>query len=144
MKRMAYGILLISAFALVLGGGSAFGQGQRMEDYQRKLAETFGGIRVSSDYLKKLTGSTTFVNLTILDEGLSDTSDLRVDSLTSFAVLMTGHFALKTSLRFLFDNAPSFVRLPLTLPSGMKTDVLVPVQAEELDTVFTVALVINF
>ncbi len=106
--------------------------------------KTFPGLRLSSDFLRRLTGNTELTNLTIADENLDDTSDFRLDSLTAIAVSLTDHLALKVSLRFLFDNVPSFIEVPLEFPLGNPLDILVPVQADKLDTTFSTALVINF
>lgn len=105
---------------------------------------TFGGLRLSSDFMQKLTGTTTFTNVTIADENLDDTADFRLNNLAALAVSMTGHLAIKVSLQFLFDNVPSFVEGQLVTPAGDLTGILVPVQADKLDTLFNVALVVNF
>jgi hypothetical protein len=107
-------------------------------------SQTFAGLRLSSDFLRKLSAATTLTNLTIADENLDDTSDLRIDSLTALAVAMSTHLAIQLSLRFLFDNVPSFLEAELITPAGIPTGILVPVEAEKLDTIFNVALVLNF
>ncbi len=106
---------------------------------------TFAGLTLSADLMRKLTGSTTSTHLTIAEENLDETDDLRLDSLTSVAVAMTGRLALQVSLKFLFDNVPSFVEADLISPlTGLPVGILVPVQADKLDTLFNVALVVNF
>jgi putative salt-induced outer membrane protein YdiY len=105
---------------------------------------TFAGLRLSSDFLRKLTGNTELTNLTIADENFDNTSDFRLDSLTAVAVSLNSHMALKVGLRFLFDNDPSFIEVPLEFPKGNPLGILVPVQADKLDTTFSTALVINF
>ncbi len=106
---------------------------------------TFPGLRLSADLMRKLTASTTLAHLTIAEENLDETDDFRLDSLTSVAVAMTDRFALQLSLKFLFDNVPSFVEAELLSPiTGLPVGVLVPVQAEKLDTLFNLALVVNF
>ncbi len=106
--------------------------------------KTFAGIRLASDFLKQLTGSTTLENLTIANENLEDTKDLRVDTLTSLSVGMADRLAIKLSFRLLFDNVPSFTEVPLLLPGGVLTEILVPVQADKLDKRFSLAVVVNF
>ena len=106
--------------------------------------ETFAGMRLSSDFMRKLTGNTTLTNVTIADENLNETADFRLDSLTALAVAINARLALKVSLQFLFDNEPSFIEAPLEFPPGNVLDILVPVPADELDTFFSVALVVNF
>jgi hypothetical protein len=106
---------------------------------------TFAGLRLSADVMRKLSASTTLTHLTILDENLDETDDLRLDSLTALAVSMTDRLALQVSLKLLFDNLPSFVEADLISPStGLPVGILVPIQAEKLDTLFNVALVLNF
>jgi Protein of unknown function, DUF481 len=106
---------------------------------------TFAGLRLSADLLRKLTPSTTLTHLTITEENLDDTEDFRLDSLTAVAVTMTERLALQVSLKFLFDNVPSFVEADLLSPiTGLPVGILVPVQADKLDTLFNVALVVNF
>jgi hypothetical protein len=106
---------------------------------------TFAGLRLSADLMRKLSASTTLTHLTIAEENLDDTDDFRLDSLTAVAVTMTDHLALQASLKFLFDNVPSFVEADLLSPTtGLPVGILVPVQADELDTLFNVALVVNF
>jgi hypothetical protein len=106
---------------------------------------TFAGLRLSADLMRKLSASTTLTHLTIADENLDDTDDFRLDSLTAVAVAMTDRLALQASLKLLFDNLPSFVEAELISPStGLPVGILVPVQAEKLDTLFNVALVVSF
>jgi hypothetical protein len=106
---------------------------------------TFAGLRLSADLMRKLSGSTTLTHLTIAEENLDETDDFRFDSLTALAVAMNDHLALQVSLKFLFDNVPSFVEADLISPTtGLPVGILVPVQADKLDTLFNVALVVNF
>jgi hypothetical protein len=105
---------------------------------------TFAGLRLSADLLRKLTASTTVTHLTIAEENLDETDDFRLDSVTALAVAMNERLALQLSLKFLFDNVPSFVEAELVTPGGLPTGILVPVQADKLDTLFNVALVLNF
>ncbi len=104
---------------------------------------TYAGLRLSTDFMRKLTGSTTVSNLTIADENLDYTNDFRLDSLTAVAVSMTSHLAVKVGLKLLFDNDPAFIEAEL-LTAGTPTGIFVPVQARKLDTLFNVALVVSF
>ncbi len=106
---------------------------------------TFAGLRLSADLMRKLTASTTVTHLTIAEENLDDTDDFRLDSLTAVGVAMTDRLAIQVSLKFLFDNVPSFVEADLLSPiTGLPVGILVPVQADKLDTLVNVALVVNF
>ncbi len=106
---------------------------------------TFAGLRLSLDLMRKLSASTTLSHLTIADENLDETDDFRLDSLTALAVAINKNLALQASVKFLFDNLPSFTKADLISPTtGLPVGVLVPVQADKLDTLVNVALVLNF
>ncbi|MGH9333121.1 MAG: DUF481 domain-containing protein, partial [Vicinamibacteria bacterium] len=49
---------------------------------------TYAGLRLSSDFMRKLSASTTLTNLNIAQENLDETDDFRLDSLTALAVSM--------------------------------------------------------
>jgi hypothetical protein len=105
---------------------------------------TFAGLRLSSDFMRKLTASTTLTNITVIDENLSDLKDFRLDALSAVAVAMSDHLALKVSLQLLFDADPAFIEAPLQSPPGNPTGTNVLIQTDELDTHFSVALVVSF
>ena len=77
------------------------------------------------------------VSLLVVDENLNDTEDLRADWTNSLTVAMSERLALKTSLQVLFDNQPSLTAVPLG-----DSEVLTPL--DKVDSIFTVALVVNF
>lgn len=108
------------------------------------LEDTFAGLRLSYDYLRKLTGTTTFISALILDENLEETDDVRTDWVNAVTVAVTKKVGLKVSLRLLADNLPSLVPVPLQFPRGVPTGESVLLPAEKLDTIFTVALVLDF
>jgi len=101
------------------------------------VEDSFMGIRGSYDYFRKLTESTDFASILVADQNLNETSDLRADWINSIAVAMSERLAIKTSLQLLYDKAPALVAVPLG-----DGEVLTPLG--ETDTVFTVALVVNF
>ena len=107
-------------------------------------SDSFVGIRLSSDYEQQLSAQTTFTNLTIADENLSETSDFRLDSLSAVAINLAAHLALKVSLRLLFDNQPSLLEASLEFPRGVPLGITVPIAAEKWDRLFNVALVLSF
>ncbi len=104
------------------------------------LSDTFVGVRVGSDYFRQLTESTEYQNVTILDYNFDESDDWRGDMTNSLAVAMNTRLAIKVSLRWLYDNRPSFVAVPLT--GGTTPTALF--ELDKLDTVFTASLVINF
>ena len=112
--------------------------------------DTFVGIRLSSTFLQKFgdNDAGTFGNDTIVDENLNETEDWRVNMTNWVALNMTGHLALKVSLQWLYDNLPSLKEVdlfPPTDPGGTGTPIgTVLVDLDELDSIFTTALVIKY
>ncbi|MDX1449974.1 MAG: DUF481 domain-containing protein, partial [Acidimicrobiia bacterium] len=104
--------------------------------------DRFAGLQFSAELEQVLTASTTYESKLVLDENLKNTDDLRGDFVNSLSVAMSERLALKTSLQILFDNQPSFVDVPL-FTGGVDTGNTVPAELKKVDSVFTVALVIN-
>jgi putative salt-induced outer membrane protein YdiY len=98
---------------------------------------SFVGLRGSYDYFRKLTGTTGFTSTLVVDQNLKTTEDLRADWTNSIAVAMSERLALKTSLQVLYDKDPALTEVPLG-----DTTVLTPLK--EVDSIFTVAIVVNF
>lgn len=108
---------------------------------------TFFGVRVTSSFMKKMGASTTYTNDTILDENSNETQDFRANMINAVSVQMTTHLALKVSLQCLYDNRPAMRSLDLydmDPGNGGTIQDTVTVELDELDTVFTRSLVINF
>ncbi len=104
--------------------------------------DSFAGLRAGWNYMNKLSDTTTFTNDLTLDDNLDETSDWRGDMLFGLATSMSEKLALKVGLQLLYDNEPSFESIPFTPLVG-------PVattnnQLDELDTIFTASLVVNF
>ncbi len=102
-------------------------------------SDGFFGLTASWDYLNQITETTQFTSELIVDENLKDTEDLRADFTNSIAVAISDQLALKTSLQLLFDNQPALEQFTLR---GTTTQVTR--ELEKVDSVFTVALVVNF
>ncbi len=102
-------------------------------------SDGFFGLTASWDYLNQITETTQFGSELIVDENLSDTDDLRADFTNFIAVAISDQLALKTSLQLLFDNQPALEQFTLR---GTTTQVTRDL--ESVDSVFTVALVVNF
>ena len=112
--------------------------------------DTFFGVRLTSTFLQKFgdgdNGS--YGNDTTIDENLDDTTDWRVNMTNWVSLNFTSHLALKVSLQWLYDNLPSLQAVnlyPTTDPGGAGTPIgtaLVPV--DDLDSIFTTALVIKY
>ena len=107
-------------------------------------SDTFGGFRATTDLGWKVSENTTFRSVLVLDENLADTDDLRLDVINSLSVAINSTLALKTSLQLRYDNQPSLAGIPLfdTNDNPLGTDVLA--ELDQLDTIFTATLVINF
>jgi putative salt-induced outer membrane protein YdiY len=105
--------------------------------------EDFGGLRIGWDYWRQLTGNTRFDSVLFLDENLSEGSDFRTDFTNSLAVSMSENLALKASYQLLFDNEPSGSLIPLVTLVGVPTGTLVLAPLDEVDSIFTLALVID-
>jgi putative salt-induced outer membrane protein YdiY len=99
--------------------------------------DAFVGLRGSYDFFRKLSETTDFTSALVLNENLNETSDLRADWVNSIAVAMSSTLALKASLQLLYDNEPSLVAVPLG-------DGEVLTSLDKVDSLFTVALVVNF
>jgi putative salt-induced outer membrane protein YdiY len=107
------------------------------------LDPTFLGARFAWGYLNKLTKTTTFTNVFIVDLNADETSDWRADLDNGLAVTISERIALKVGLQFLYDNEPSFELVPNETGGGAPLPA-VPYQLEELDTLLTISLVVNF
>ena len=107
-------------------------------------SSTFGGIRVSMNFRRRLTETANIESTLTLDENLTDTTDLRADLANSLAVDINSSLAVKTGLRLAWDNAPALTRAPLEEPEGAPTGETVLVPRHKLDSTLTIALVANF
>jgi putative salt-induced outer membrane protein YdiY len=110
----------------------------RQEDFpdNPNVDDSYAGLRLSDALLWKLGANTVFTNETIVNENVDETSDFRVDMTNALAVNMNKHLALKVSLQWLYDNEPAALVLSPT------DEVLV--EADDLDSIFTASLVVNF
>ncbi len=125
--------------------------GTKQEDVVEnpEVDDTFLGARVSWAYLHTFGAATTYTNDLVLDENLEETSDFRANMINSVAVAINTRLALKVSLQLLYDNDPSFVQVDLfdpadPPPGGTPTGTKVAVELDELDSLFTASLVVNF
>ena len=106
----------------------------------------FSGLRVASSLLRKMGDNATWTDDLILDENLDDTSDYRANMTNSLAVAMSRRLALKVNLQWLYDHEPAFQKVDLLNappPAGTKTGTVLA-QLDDLDTIFTASLVVNF
>ncbi len=106
-------------------------------------SQSFAGLRLGYEYGRQVTATTKVGSVLVADGNLDQTSDYRLDFSNWVKVAMSDRLALKVSLQALYDNQPSLVELPLVdamdLPTGTVTAPL-----DELDLLWTAALVVNF
>jgi len=107
---------------------------------------TWVGARFSWKYLNKFGANTTYENHLVLDANLEEGSRWRGDMINSVAVSMNSRLALKVSLQWLYENEPAYTAGELFSPGNppVSTGTTVPIQLDELDTIFTASLVVNF
>ena len=107
----------------------------------------FAGVRASWKYRHQLSETVRYTNNLILDYGLEESDNYRGDMINAVQVAMTNKVALKVSLRWLYNNLPPIETLPLfdADPNlgGVQTGT-VNYQLDELDTIFSTSIVINF
>ncbi len=108
--------------------------------------ETWIGARFSWKYLNKFGANTTYENLMVLDANLEEGSRWRGDMINSISVSMSSRLALKVSLQWLYENEPASTDGELFNPGNppTPTGTTVPIQLDELDSIFTASLVVNF
>jgi putative salt-induced outer membrane protein YdiY len=114
------------------------------DDVASSGSDTFAGARFSWDYWQRLTESTNFISMLIVDENLNDTDDLRGDLTNALSVAISDNLAFRTSLQLLWDNQPSLAGVLLEQPLGTPTGDTIFVELDKLDTVLSVALVATF
>lgn len=106
--------------------------------------DRYFGLGLSAEFMQKIGESTTYDHVTLINENLEETDDIRVNMTNSVAVSINSNLALKASLQFLYDNEPAFEELALFDTAGVDTGEVVLVELDELDTIFKTSLVINF
>jgi len=105
---------------------------------------SFAGLRVTAEAQRAISATTKFHSQLITDENLKQTKDLRADWTNALTVSINSNLALKTSYEVLYDNQPSLASIPLLLADGSPSGDKVAVPLKKVDSVFTVALVVNF
>jgi putative salt-induced outer membrane protein YdiY len=104
----------------------------------------FAGMRLRWE-LKQAVGShSKFTHVFLYDQNLGQADDRRFEADFALAVSINKTLALKSGLHFWYDHLPSLEQLALFLPSGVPTDLTVPVRLKKVDTQAIVALVVNF
>lgn len=108
------------------------------------LDDGFLGVRLTSDSWRRLTSSTEYTSLLIVDVNADETEDYRADFVNSLAVAVSERLALRVSLQLLYDHLPALTQVDLFLPDGTPAGEPVTVPLDDLDTRFSTALVVTF
>ncbi|MDX1501535.1 MAG: DUF481 domain-containing protein [Thermoanaerobaculia bacterium] len=106
-------------------------------------AETFLGARLSYDYERQLTATAGWASRLILDQNLDRTADRRAELANSVSVAISELLALKVGLEVLYDAEPALELVPLVTPGGGDGGA-VRLPLDEIDSILTVALVVDF
>ena len=104
----------------------------------------FLGLRFSSDYWRRLTTTTEYTNLLTVDQNLDTGDDLRASMVNTLAVKMTDGLAIKLSHELQFDNQPSLIAVPIVSPDGVGVGEELVIEADDLDSTLSLALVVAF
>jgi len=103
----------------------------------------FPGVRLGYNLWWKLTTSTEFLSRIAVDWNLDNTDDVRIDFTNALPVSISEKLELKPSLQLLWRNDPALTEVGLTAPDGTPTGDTVLVPLAELDSFFTLALVVK-
>jgi putative salt-induced outer membrane protein YdiY len=103
----------------------------------------FPGLRLGYDFWWNVSTSTDFTSVFISDWNLDNTDDIRIDLLFTLPVSINEKLALKPAFRMLWRNDPALTEVPLFSTTGTDTGEVVLVPLDKLDTIFTLALVVN-
>ena len=107
----------------------------------------YPGLRGSWNYKHQLTESTQYFNDFVVDFSLESSDAWRSDMINAVAVAISSKLALKVSLQTLYNNAPPTELIPLfdmdPTMGGVQTGT-VPFELDELDTILSASLVVNF
>jgi len=103
----------------------------------------FPGVRFSYDLFYKLTTSTDFESIFIVDWNLDNTKDVRADFYNALPIKISEVFTLKPSLQLLWRNDPALTEVDrIEVPDGPVVGT-VTTSLKELDSLFSLTLVVN-
>jgi len=108
------------------------------------IEEEFAGLRLGYDYWRQINAPTEFGSVLLLDPNLEESDDWRADFTNWIGVSMSERLALRVSLQILYDNLPSLGELPLFSAPGISSGEVVLAELDEIDSILTVGLIVNF
>jgi putative salt-induced outer membrane protein YdiY len=103
----------------------------------------FPGVRLGYDLWWDLTASTEFTSTLAVDWNLDNRDDVRIDFTNALPVSISETLLLQPSLQLLWRADPALAEIDLTAPDGTPAGDKVLVPLEELDSFFTLALVVK-
>jgi putative salt-induced outer membrane protein YdiY len=103
----------------------------------------FPGVRFAYDFWYNLTASTQFESIFIADWNLDNTDDIRFDFYNALPIKISEVFTLKPSLQLLWRNDPSLTEIDLFANDGTPTGSKVLTPLKNMDSLFSLTLVVN-
>jgi len=103
----------------------------------------FPGVRFAYDFWYNLTASTDFESIFILDWNLDNTDDIRFDFYNALPIKISEVFTLKPSLQLLWRNEPSLTEIDLFATDGTPSGLTVLTPLKNMDSLFSLALVVS-
>ena len=107
------------------------------------VKHNFPGLRFTYDFWYNLTASTEFESILIVDWNLDNTKDVRMDFYNALPITISEIFTLKPSLQLLWRNDPSLTEVDLIAPDGTPAGEMVLVPLKNLDSFFSLTLVVK-
>ncbi len=99
---------------------------------------SYPAVALVLDEWVKVTKSSEYSQRLAIDVNTDESQDWRANWNHGFGVAVNGSIAIKLSLTLQYDNQPAFVAVPL-----VGTTQVIAYELDELDTIFTTALVIK-
>jgi putative salt-induced outer membrane protein YdiY len=103
----------------------------------------FPGVRFAYDFWYSLTASTQFESIFTADWNLDNTKDVRIDFTNSLPIKISEVFTLQPSLQLLWRNEPSLTEIDLFDTDGTPSGSTVLTPLKNLDSLFSLTLVVN-
>ena len=147
-----------SRFLIALGAGNTWKDSETTQfstfysmtyTFQEDVVENpfvksdFAGVRLGYNLDAKLSASTTFLSNLVADWNLDNSEDVRLNWYNALPVSISETLQLMPALRLMWRNEPALTTVDLYDAAGDPTGTTVATPLKELDTVFTLALVVK-
>jgi putative salt-induced outer membrane protein YdiY len=107
------------------------------------IKHDFPGVRLAYDFWIQLTTSTQFTSELTVDWNLDNTDDVRADFTNALPIAISEKLILKPSLQLLWRNDPALTQVELVDSNGMPTGEMVLTPLQEIDSLFSLTLVVK-